>query len=238
VSTAPDTANGVHVLAGLVAREVDKLLTIILGYTELAIQDLDVRNDLLDDLRVVRGSTERARRLTDGLHTLSLRRAVHPVVLDLGDWLPARSSALDHLAGTAVRVETLGRTTAHVRIDPEQLDLMLAQLVLNGAESYDGAGVVTISIRARPTAKGSDCVAIRVKDQGRGMDPATLRRSTEPLFTTRPSDDASGLGLSIVKIATTQAGGELHLWSRRGRGTTATVLLPAASANGDQGSKR
>lgn len=236
MSTAPDSINGTA-LAGMVAREVDKLLTLILGYTELAIQDLDDRNDVLDDLRIVRGSTERARRLTDGLHTLSLRRAMHPVDINLEDWLPARVQALDRLAGEAVTVRICGRTAATVRIDPEQLDLMLAQLVLNGAESYDGPGAITISVRPRLRRDGPGCVAIRVSDHGRGMDAATLRRCTEPLFTTRPADDATGLGLSIVRIAAMQAGGELRVSSRLGHGTSATMLLPAAGP-ADQGSKR
>jgi signal transduction histidine kinase len=108
----------------------------------------------------------------------------------------------------------------------------VAQLVRNACEAHDGAGTVTVT--ARPDADDQGRVAICVRDDGRGMDAETLRRCTDPLFTTKPSADANGLGLPIVHIAVTQAGGELHLASRPGRGTRATLLLPAA----DQGSNR
>jgi two-component system cell cycle sensor histidine kinase/response regulator CckA len=235
VSAQADTPDGVHAFAGLVAREVDKLLTLILGYTELALQDIDERAELIDDLRVVRGSTERARRLTDGLHTLSLRRALHPVHLDLSAWLPAVAPSLDRLVGPAVVVEVRANDPATVWMDPGQLEVVLAQLVGNAAAAYDGAGAVTITVRQRPGADGQGCVSIAVRDRGRGMDPATLRHCTEPMFS-GSSLDARGLGLAIVRTATAQAGGELRLSSRTGRGTTATVLLPAAIEA--QGSKR
>jgi signal transduction histidine kinase len=220
-----------------VAREVDQLLTLILGYTELAMQDLDVRSELLDDLRVVRGSGERARLLTDGLHTLSLRRVLHPVDLDLGPWLAGVAPMLDRGAGAAVSVQVDPTSKAQVRVDPEQLEMMLRQLVRNGAEAYEGPGIVTISVAQTPGPDGAALVAIAVEDHGRGMDAATLERCTEALFTTRPGEEASGLGLSIVAIAAGQAGGDLQVASRGGIGTTATLLLPSV-ADGDHGSKR
>lgn len=225
MTTPLGTPDGVHVLAGLVAREVDKLLTLILGYTELAIQDVDVRNELLADLGVVRGSSERARQLTDRLHTLSHGRTAHPVDLDLAAWLQTAAPALNLVVGPRISVRVHAQPGAVVRIDPDQLELILMQLVLNGAEAYDGPGVVTISVRG-PRAVTTGHVAIAVRDQGRGMASRILRQCTEPFFTTKPADGAVGLGLPVVCMAATHAGGELRMASRPSRGTTATILLP------------
>lgn len=229
VTAAPDPTNGVQALAGVVARAVDELLTLILGYTELALQDIDVRNELIDDLRVVRGSTERARRLTDGLHTLSLRRAVHPVRLDLGTWLQEHASTLERLASPDIRLRIASTDDAVVWIDPDQLEQILGQVVRNATQAYDDPGTVTIAARLRTTKDGRQCVAVRVRDQGRGMDAPTLRQCTDPLFTTHPTADSHGLGLAIARTAAVQAGGQLCMSSRLGRGTTATLLLPVAA---------
>ena len=223
----PDASRGMQALAGLVAREVDELLTLILGYTELALQDLDRPTALLDDLQVVRGSTERARLLTDGLHTLSRRRVVHPVRVDVGTWLAAEGPELARLAGSKVAVQTQTSAGAVVSIDPAQLELIITQLVRNAAAAYDDVGAVTVRVRRRTTDDGTGCVSISVRDRGRGMDAATLDRCAEPFFTTDRALEALGLGLAIAHLAALQAGGELRLSSRPGRGTTATLFLPA-----------
>jgi len=66
-----------------------------------------------------------------------------------------------------------------------------------------------------------------VVDAGTGMDAATLRRATEPFFTTKPEGRGTGLGLATVRAMVEASGGQVLIDSAPGRGTAVTLLLPA-----------
>jgi len=74
------------------------------------------------------------------------------------------------------------------------------------------------------------CLKIAVQDSGEGMSAETLARAGEPFFTTKEPGSGMGLGLFLTRSVLEQLGGELELVSTPGRGTTATLVLPAAEA--------
>ncbi len=76
-------------------------------------------------------------------------------------------------------------------------------------------------------------VRLQVKDQGHGMDAATLARATEPFFTTKGVGKGTGLGLSMVHGLAEQLGGRLQLESREGQGTTASLWIPVAGGEAE-----
>jgi signal transduction histidine kinase len=127
-----------------------------------------------------------------------------------------------------------------VNVVPGQLEQVLLNLLLNARCAMDGrGGRLTVSVAAADTP---DFVALSVQDTGCGIPPEHLDKIFDPFFTTRPhsakggnpsdrqtrSDGGTGLGLAVARELVRQAGGEIHVQSTPGTGSTFSVLLPAA----------
>src|SRR6476469_896671 len=113
--------------------------------------------------------------------------------------------------GPTISIEAdLGETLLPVRIDPHQLELALLNLALNARDAMPGGGRLTITahqesgVEVVPGLPIGEFVCIVVTDSGAGMDEATLRRATEPFFTTKGIGKGTGLGLPMVHGVVTQ----------------------------------
>ena len=125
-----------------------------------------------------------------------------------------------------------------VRADRTAFIQILLNLAGNAAAAMDGSGVIGVGLstgRMDGPRAGRDCVRIDVTDTGCGMDRATIERAFEPFFTTKPVGQGTGLGLSVAYGLVKEMGGEIILESAPGRGTCASVLLPAADGDPDHG---
>jgi CheY-like chemotaxis protein len=116
------------------------------------------------------------------------------------------------------------------------LETVLLGLLINAREAMPQGGRITLALRRRTAGgpHGRGVVAITVSDTGHGMDPAQLAQAVEPFYTTKPSGEGSGLGLSMAEGFARQSGGALHLESTPGAGTTVTLLLPDAAKTAPQ----
>jgi len=115
-----------------------------------------------------------------------------------------------------------------VETDPAQLESALLELVVNAREALPEGGRVAIEIERTRHGQAGGWVSIHVIDDGTGMDAGTLAQACDPFFTTRRPRRGRGLGLGTVRGFARSCGGELHLASTPGRGTRATLRLPAA----------
>jgi len=121
-----------------------------------------------------------------------------------------------------------------LRVDPNQLELALLNLALNGRDAMPQGGRLTIAARretiemGRQDLRPGDYVCIAVTDTGIGMDEATLKRAAEPFFTTKGVGKGTGLGLSMVHGLAAQSEGAARITSRVGIGTTVELWLPVA----------
>jgi len=107
-----------------------------------------------------------------------------------------------------------------VRGDGDALERLLLNLLLNAADAIDAGGTVEVSVAA-----GEGAVAIRVRDDGRGIPPEQVARVFEPFFSTRPG--GTGVGLAVARRIAAAHGGELRLESTPGAGTTVELALSA-----------
>lgn len=122
----------------------------------------------------------------------------------------------------------IGDDLPPVRGEASQLEQVFLNLLLNAAQALDEArsdGRVDVVARAK-----DGLIEVLVSDSGRGIDEHDLARIFDPFFTTKPVGMGTGLGLSICHSIVTAVGGEIHVESRRGAGTTVRVALPAARA--------
>src|SRR5205085_681694 len=137
--------------------------------------------------------------------------------------------------GSSVTIETrFPLALKPVRTDANQLEMALLNLAVNARDAMPEGGQIVIAAREEIIAIGNGLkpgryVCLSVCDTGAGMDETTLRRTTEPFFTTKGPGKGTGLGLSMVHGMTEQSGGRLTLHSHVGKGTTAELWLPVAT---------
>ncbi len=161
-------------------------------------------------------------RMQEILHNyLSFTRplqAITPRRVELG---PLVSDALVTLSARAdeAGVRLYAQGDVAVEADPRRITEALLNLVANAIEATPPDGEVVVEVRP-----AGDEVEIVVRDTGRGMPSATLRRIGTPFFTTR--DDGTGLGVVLARSVITQHGGSLRYESEPGRGTRVKVTLP------------
>jgi CheY-like chemotaxis protein len=121
------------------------------------------------------------------------------------------------------------------RVDANQLELAVLNLAINARDAMPDGGAIDIRVCEHqagndPALKSGRYLKLSVIDTGEGMPPEILKRAVEPFFSSKPLGKGTGLGLSMVHGLAVQLGGALQLQSAVGKGTTATLVLPVATA--------
>jgi signal transduction histidine kinase len=133
------------------------------------------------------------------------------------------------LEHTAIQLTVAPAPTVWIRVDPQQMEQVLINLVQNAAESMERAGTITLRARtgaARLAGHSGPVVTLEVADTGRGIPPAVQKRLFDPFFTTK--EGGTGLGLPIAARIVEKHGGALEYRTEPGRGTTFGIVLPCA----------
>jgi signal transduction histidine kinase/CheY-like chemotaxis protein len=232
-------------LAGGIAHDFNNLLTVILGYCEML--DEDVRTSQSGGLPVesIQGITmaaERAASLTQQLLTFSRKQTPQPKLISMKEVLTHLEKMLHRLIGENILLDiSYQPNLAAVHIDPSQLEQVILNLTVNGAEAMDKGGTLRIDIqniklddafcKLHNELEMGDYVRITVSDTGTGIDKQTGNRIFDPFFTTKDPGKGTGLGLSTVYGIVKQNNGFIHFESNEGQGTTFCVYFPFADAN-------
>jgi signal transduction histidine kinase/FixJ family two-component response regulator len=237
----------IGVLASGVAHNFNNIIGAILGYTEIVEAQIEPDSRPGRNLREIRRSGERARDLIDQILTFGRRRETRRTQVTVQGLVAETTSLLR--ASLPKQIElVVGKVPDAVAIsgDFAQLQQVLLNLCNNAAHAIETAGRVEIGTRIQGVQQvlslshgklTPGCyVMISVRDNGRGMDNATVERIFEPFFTTRP--DGHGLGLASVREIVREHGGAIDVGSAVGLGSRFEVWLPCAAAtalmtNGD-----
>ena len=224
-------------LAGGVAHDFNNLLTVILGGVEEVAASLPAGGPQVA-LEEIRDAVARSAQLIRQLMTVARRQPAAPQQLQLNAAIDAALPVLRRLVGVGVDVVFERGEPPPVRLDPTHLDQMLTNLLANARDAMEGAGCVRVSTGRRQVDEveaaqreltSRTCATLVVSDEGPGMPLEVLDRVFEPFFTTKPAGKGTGLGLATVYGLVRQAGGSIEATSTEGKGTTFTVLLPAAT---------
>ena len=224
-------------LAGGIAHDFNNLLTGILSYSDLILQELRPADPIRADVEQIRDAGQRAANLTRQLLAFSRRQFLQPQVLSLNATVADLDPMLRRLLGPAVTLETeLDPALGNVMIDPNRLEQVLVNLIVNAREAMPEGGRIRISSanwrdEAAPGqraggARPQEYVSVWVSDTGIGMDAATQSRIFEPFFTTKQAGSGTGLGLSTVYGIVEQSGGHITVESAPGQGATFRIQLP------------
>jgi PAS domain S-box-containing protein len=218
-------------LAGGVAHDFNNLLTVINGYSDIVLSDLqDAPESTRRCIEEIRRAGERAAELTQQLLTFSRRQVLEPEVIAVNDVVRGYLSMLERLVGEDVVIDaSLGDDVPMVHADPGQLGQVLMNLVVNARDAMPDGGRLRIATSAEQRIEGLR-VVLRVSDTGHGMDRATVQQIFEPFFTTKEQGKGTGLGLSTVHGIVKQSGGAIEVDSTPGEGSIFAVYLPPTSA--------
>jgi PAS domain S-box-containing protein len=230
-------------LAGGVAHEVNNMMTIILGFSDLLSRGGSDPDDQQREVEEIRKAALRAAKITAQLLAFSRQQVLQPTELRLNDVIEEMAPVLRLMLPANVRVETaLAQQDALVRADRSQLEQVLINLAFNARDAMTSGGTIRLTTGSQrlnevegrrligiPIPEGSYGL-ISVIDTGHGMDPTTLAHVFEPFFTTKPVGSGTGLGLSTVYGIIKQSGGYVWVDSNPGEGTTFTICLPEVNA--------
>ena len=215
------------VVAGRVAHDFNNLLTLIIGYTEL------LRRGLIDDGQVrlvtdIEGAVKRASGLTQQMLGMT-RRLDTDAVIDISAELTGMDTVLTKLVGPRIHLTLSAlRGPARVRMAGSEIEQIVINLVVNASDAMEGSG--SISVAADLELRAVPGVVLTVADDGPGMPEDVLARCLEPFFTTKRRGAGSGLGLSTVYGLVKERGGDMHIDSKPGAGTSFQIWLPLCDA--------
>jgi PAS domain S-box-containing protein len=224
-------------LAGGVAHDFNNMLSVIKGYAELAMAKIDPSEPLYDDLTEIVNAARRSTEVTRQLLAFARKQTVAPRVLDLNKTVEGMLKMLRRLIGEDMDLAWLpGQGLWPVKMDPSQIDQILANLCINARDAIAGVGRITLETRRatldaayceiHPGFVPGDFVLLAVSDNGSGMDPATLENLFEPFFTTKAQGQGTGLGLATIYGMVKQNNGFINVYSEPGKGATFKIYLP------------
>ncbi len=227
-------------LAGGVAHDFNNLLTVIQGYTELSKMKTSPESSIYESLSEIEKAVERAGAMTSQLLAFGRKQVLNPVVFDLNSHLRGVRKILRHLLteDISLKIETV-EGLLPVLMDPNQLESVLINLVINARDAMPGGGVITLSSArekldtAREAYGGAlkpgEYAILQVRDTGVGIAAENLKRVFEPFYTTKEPGKGTGLGLSMIYGIIKQSGGEIRVISDRKQGTSFSIYLPLES---------
>ena len=234
-------------LAGGVAHDFNNTLGVIIGRAEMALQLDASNNELQHNLQEILKAGRRSADLTRQLLAFARKQTAIPKVLDLNDTISGMLTMLRRLIGEDIDMSWQpGFDLWKVKIDPSQVDQILANLVVNAHDAIAGVGAITIrtenveiddSNRAEfPEFIPGRYVLLTISDTGAGMSQEVRDNIFEPFFTTKELGKGTGLGLSTVYGIVKQNDGFIYVASEPGEGTTFKIYLPRFEAETAQAS--
>jgi two-component system cell cycle sensor histidine kinase/response regulator CckA len=229
-------------LAGGIAHDFNNILTTILGYSGLALEELRPGEPLHAELTDIQAAGIKAAELTRRLLAFSRRQILEPRLLDLNATMAGMERMLRRTIGEDVTLEFRpGPGIGTVRADAGQIEQVVMNLAINSRDAMPEGGNIVIEtanadLDPEYTRGHADLlppgryVMLAVTDTGVGMDEATRARMFEPFFTTKEAGKGTGLGLSTVYGIVKQSGGYIWCYSEPGVGTSFKIYLPRYDA--------
>lgn len=224
-------------LAGGVAHDFNNMLSVILGYTQMALDKTDPTASLYSDLQEIHRAGVRSADITRQLLAFARKQTIAPVVIDLNETIENMLKMLRRLIGEDINLVWMpAKDIWPIKMDISQIDQILANLSVNARDAIKGVGKITIETEVvtldqeycqhNTGAVAGEYVSLAVSDDGSGIDPEILQQIFEPFFTTKEMGQGTGLGLSTVYGIVKQNNGFIKVYSEPGEGTTFRIYLP------------
>jgi PAS domain S-box-containing protein len=224
-------------LAGGVAHDFNNLLAVILGCSDVMLDELAAGHPAAKRAEMIRKAGVSAADLTRQLLAFSRQQMLQPQVLDLKQIVERVQVLLTRLIGENIELTVLLEPSLwNVKADPGQIEQVLLNLAVNARDAMPQGGRLTIEarnveldasdVKEQQQVIAGPYVMLVVEDTGSGMDRETQSRIFDPFFTTKELGKGTGLGLATVYGIVTQSGGHIWVYSEPGQGSAFKVYLP------------
>ncbi len=228
-------------LAGGVAHDLNNLLSPILGYGEMLLEEFGEGDGRKEDMKEIVKAGMRARDLVRQLLALSRRQVMEFKPIDLNSVLDQFEKLLRRTIREDVVIDVREAASLPlIRGDIGQLEQVIMNLAVNAQDAMPDGGRLSIETEMvevdesyageKPGMTPGPYVRLALSDTGCGMDPETIAHIFEPFFTTKAKDQGTGLGLATVYGIVKQHGGSIWVYSEPGKGSTFKLYFPVAEA--------
>ena len=230
-------------LAGSIAHDFNNMLAIITGYSELVLASMGADEPLYQDIKAINDAGSRAAILSGQLLTFSRTQVVRYQVLSINAAVGKMQPLLQRVISEEIELSVdLEQDLSYVKADPDQLEQVLMNLVVNACDAMPRGGKLVIQTANIELGEDFVCDArprpglyakLEVRDTGCGMSAEVLSHIFEPFFTTKSSGKGTGLGMATVYGIVSQSNGYIDISSQPDQGTTCSIYLPGTEATAE-----
>ena len=229
-------------LAGGVAHDLNNVLGILIGYSELLADEIDDSSPIRTHIKYIKQGGERAAAIVQDLLTLARRGVQTKEVVNLNDIitdaekLPELEKILSFHPGVRIKTKQ-DADLLNIKGSPVHLSKTLMNLISNAAEAMKTGGLLTLAtcneyldrpVHGYDTVREGDYVILTVSDTGEGISASVMKRIFEPFYTKKVMGrSGTGLGLAVVWGTVRDHDGYINVESEEGKGTTFTLYIPA-----------
>jgi PAS domain S-box-containing protein len=240
---------GLGQLAGGISHDFNNILTVMRGFAELSLREIDPKSRLFRHLSNILAAGERAGKLVQQLLAFSRKQLIDPEILDLNKLITELNRILRRLIGEDIHINLdLEEELPAIQADPAQIEQIIVNLLVNARDAIndnsDKSAERTISIETScefidekqgivlGNLSPGEYVILFVSDTGTGMSEEILNRIFDPFFSTKEMGKGTGLGLSTVYGIVKQNNGHITVDSHPGHGTTFAIYWQASRQSG------
>jgi len=222
--------------AASAVHDLNNLMAVAIQGADWLLATIDGHQSMRETAEEIRVASQRAVDIIQRMLASARPHPPEPEICNLNDIFFRAESMMRHVLGPGCELHIVAAVAlGSVRVDPEEIEHMMLNLVANARDAMPVGGKLTIATRnadASDRKSGAACrprgpsVVIELRDTGVGMDASMSRRIFEPFFTTKGSGQGTGLGLWSVLRAVREHDGDIFVDSEPGRGTTFEIYLP------------
>jgi PAS domain S-box-containing protein len=224
-------------LAGGVAHDFNNMLSVILGYVDLAETRLAKEHPVLKDLVEIEKAAVRSRDITAQLLAFSRKQMIAPKTINLNELVVNTQKLLIRLIGEHIDLKIhLEDSLWKIKYDPSQIEQILINLAVNARDAMSEGGKLEIETRNvildefycrnHVGLLPGKYVQLTVSDSGTGMDKETMQHIFEPFYTSKKAGRGTGLGMATVYGIIKQNNGAISVYSEPGLGTRFHIYIP------------
>ena len=230
-------------LAGGVAHDFNNILTVIMGLTQIVMNQTKKSNRNYNHLKNIYESGERAAKLTNQLLLFSRKQEMEFQILNVNKTISRLEKMLNRLIGENITIRNeLAQNLWKINADETQIEQVITNLAVNARDAMPDGGRLRISTQNMiidknkahtiPDLEPGEYVQISVEDTGKGIEKEILNKIFDPFFTTKGKSEGTGMGLSVVHGIIKEHNGQINVYSEPGEGTIFKIYLPAVQKQG------
>jgi CheY-like chemotaxis protein len=227
----------VGTLAGGIAHDFNNILTSVLGFTELALNDVEKDTVMEERLQAVYSAGRRAKDLVKQILTFARKTDEETKPIQVNIIIKEALKLLRPTIPTTIEIKQDLRSDSLIMGAPTHVHQIIMNLCTNAAQAMeDEGGIMTVSLKDARLTPGftkkhlgldpGDFLELKISDTGKGIPPKILESIFEPYFTTKAKGEGTGMGLATVHGIVKKYQGEILVSSKLNKGSEFTIYLP------------